>query len=478
MIVFRGGRGSGIGLPSLITPTKNFAQVRQDKQRELQMVAMMADQEKMKRVELQQQIAEQRQKYDQIKALSFLAPDQNRVNVIADTLEEKIKEKVKLKYGGNIKKYIEEGGADSDFDMFVSSLKNSEAYQKATSNKINMATYLEDQKSGKVPMMVNGRSVRDIYTGFMTGREPEFNYQGAYTAPKDYAKRIQDSYGTDRFTKEAASPSRVILELQQDGLTLQQAIDYYQQSGLDRNPIFFKTDDAYEKKKMEEESLLRQARINKLNEPDATKSTEGNMSVRDALMQVGGPTVERDWNQSKANFSISGPLSKPEASMAMNYINGAYDEKTGYYTLPKGSQLKTSDGTTLLSGISHVYNPRIVVKRNGLNPAQDELFLQVDGMMTEDAAQSAGSRISNGKKSSVESFMTNDDVIGGSALVKKPNWIQEIFGLGNDENGFKYEVKDLLVPINPNTKFGEAIINKQANVGPKNYNPAELLYDE
>ena len=240
MIIFRGGgnRGSNLGVLALSAPTKNYAQIRADKDREMQMLTMMADKSRMDTVRLQNSIAEQRNRYDQIRNLSFLAPDQNRINMVADGLESQIMEKVKKQYGGNIKKYIEDGTADLDYRNFVNGIKASDAFQKGNTNKVNMATYIEDQKTGKTPMLVNGRQIRDVYSDFMAGANDTFQYAGGYKAPQDWAKRIQDSYGNDKFTKQAAAPQRVLMELQQDGLTFEQAVDYYTQARLGQNPVY------------------------------------------------------------------------------------------------------------------------------------------------------------------------------------------------------------------------------------------------
>lgn len=477
MIRFTGSAPTNRAIVALASPTKNFAQIRADKDREMQMLTMMAEQQRVDRVQLQQSIAEQRAKYQQIKNLSFLAPDQNRINMVADELEKSIKDKIKSQYSGNVQKYIEDGSADSDFETFTQAIKNSDAFQKANSNKLNMAQYIEDQKSGKIPMLVGGGNVKDVYSQFMSGQTDSFDYQGSYQAPKDWAKRIQDSYGSDRFTKEAATPQRVLLELQQDGLTAQQAVDYYTQAGLSMNPIYHKVDDIYAKQQYEEESALRKARINKLNEPTQPKEPTGGapyMDVLSALKVTSGPEVNRNFMGKNEKFSVSGPLSKAGMDLVLNYVNGKFDEKTGYYTVPRGTKLTTADGTTQISGISHFYNPRVVVKKDPLGrqgPEYQQAFIQVDGMMTEADAEKEGSKLSNGKSGKIESFFANDEVAGGSAIVKKVGLWDELWN-NADPNGFKYEVKDLLIPIDNSTLFEGARMNDIFSIGPKSYNPS------
>lgn len=475
MIIFRGGgnRGSNLGVLALSAPTKNYAQIRADKDREMQMLTMMADKSRMDTVRLQNSIAEQRNRYDQIRNLSFLAPDQNRINMVADGLESQIIEKVKKQYGGNIKKYIEDGTADLDYRNFVNGIKASDAFQKGNTNKVNMATYIEDQKSGKTPMLVGGRQIRDVYSDFMAGATDSFQYTGGYKAPQDWAKRIQDSYGTDRFTKQPASPQRVLMELQQDGLTLEQAVDYYTQAGLGRNPIYHKADDIYEKQKFDEESALRNARTAKLLEPDAEKAGSGaNLNVRTSFGQITGPNVDRPFMGTKQKFAVSGPLSKTGIDLALNYVNGSFDQKSGYYTLPRGSSLLSVDGTSQVSGISYFANPRVVVKKHPTDNREDELYLQVDGLMTEEEAQKQGSVVVNGKRDSLENdgWINKYEVVGGSTVKPKVGWVGEILG-STDDVGAKYEIKDLLIPMGKNSMFEESAINKQYNIGPKSYMP-------
>ena len=488
MIIFRGGgnRGSNLGVLALSAPTTNYAQIRADKDREMQMLTMMADKSRMDTMRLQSSIAEQRNKYDQIRNLSFLTPDQNRINMVADGLEGQIMEKVKKQYGGNIKKYIEDGTADLDYRNFVNGIKSSDAFQKGNTNKINMATYIEDQKAGKIPMLVGGRQIRDVYSDFMSGATDSFQYGGGYKAPKDWAKNIQNSYGDNKFQKEAASPQRTILELQQEGLTLQEAVDYYTQAGLSKNPIYHKYDDTYEKQKFDEESALRQARTAKLLEPDASKEPkEGNLSVLQSFGQIGEANVDRKFMGTEQKFAVSGPLSKTGIELALNYVNGGFDQKSGYYTLPRNSSLLTVDGTSQVSGISYFSNPRVVLKKHPTDFREDELFLQVDGLMTENEAEKQGSVVVNGKKDSLENDLwTNKyDELGGSTVKKRVSEWGELWNM-SDDVGAKYEIKDLLIPMGKNSVFEESAINKQYNIGPKSYmprsssNPNDFLYND
>ena len=467
MIKFTGRNYGNAGILALATPTVYWAQKRADKDRALQYEAAIGSIEEQSRVQLQQDIAQQKQKYDQIRNLSLLAPDQNRINMVADELEKSIMDKVKNKYGGNLDRYLKEG-ADSDYEQYKNAIRQSDAYKDGNNNKVNMAQYIEDQKQGRIPMLVGGRNANDVLADFQTGKTRQFSYQGAYKPPTDFAKRIQDSYGNDRFTKQAADPARVILELQQDGLTLKQAMDYYQQAGLAVNPIYHKTDDAYEKRKLDEESALNQARINKLNQPPKD-TTKQNRDVFSSVKNIATQDVNRPFMGKNERFSVSKPLSKIETDLAMNYANGTYDAKTGFYSMQKGRKYLSADGTTELSGISQVYNPRIVVRKDPKNPDLDQVFIQADGVMTEADAEKEGSRLTNGKSGSIESFFSNDEQIGGSALINKaPAWK---LGFGTGPDGYKYEIKDILIPIGNNTEFMDDAINKKFGLNQPNYNP-------
>ena len=196
------------------------------------------------------------------------------------------------------------------------------------------------------------------------------------------------------------------------------------------------------------------------------------MDVLSALKVTSGPDVVRNFMGKNEKFSVSGPLSKAGMDLVLNYTNGGFDEKTGYYTVPRGTKLMTSDGTTQISGVSNFYNPRIVVKKDplGRGPQYDQAFVQVDGMMTESDAEREGSKMSGGKSGKIESFFNNDEVIGGSAIVKKVGVWDELWG-NTDPNGFKYEVKDLLIPIDNSTLFEGARMNDIFSVGPKSYKP-------
>lgn len=491
MIKFNGGGFGNMGILALATPTVNFAQKRADKDRALQYEALIASQKEQSRVQLQQEIVQQKAKYDEIRNLSVLAPDQNRINIIADELESSIKEKVRNKYGGNLQRYLQES-ADSDFEQYKNAIRSSDAYKDASSNKVNMAQYIEDQKAGKVPMLVGGRNVNDVLSDFQSGRTRQFTYQGGYKAPKDYAKRIQDSYGVDRFAKQPADPSRVILELQQDGLTLDQALDYYKQAGLDRNPIYHKYDDVYERQKMEQEaqgrglglekdkiSILKdQAIIAKIGRDEAKENTDNRFyDVTSMLGQTSQKNQERDWNGSKSIFAVSAPLTRTESTIATDLANATYDEKTGFYRSQPGRVMLSADGTAQIKGVSMFSNPRIVRRVVNSNKSnEDELYLQVDGLMDENSAEASDAKTIKGQSSRIQSrFGTDDDVIGGSALIGKSD------NFGWDD---VYTIKDLLIPIDPSTAAGKAILNKKYGVTnkasdaivPQDINPLSPFY--
>ncbi len=494
MIKFNGGGFNNMGILALATPTVNFAQKRADKDRALQYEALLSSQKEQSRVQLQQEIAQQKAKYDEIRNLSVLAPDQNRINIVADELESAIKEKVKTKYGGNLQRYLQES-ADSDYEQYKKTIRSSDAYKDASSNKVSMAQYIEDQKAGKIPMLVGGRNANDVLSDFQSGRARQFSYQGGYMAPKDYAKRIQDSYGNDRFTKQGADPSRVILELQQDGLTLDQALDYYKQAGLDRNPIYHKYDDVFERQKMEQEaqarglglekdkmSLLKdQASIAKMGY-DMSKEKEAKEDKRfyDVTTLLGDANTQerRDWNGGKSSFAVSKPLTRTETTLATDLANANYDEKTGLFRMQLGRQMLSADGTATINGVTAFSNPRIVRRiSDPKRPDLDELYLQVDGLMDEASAESDNAKVIKGKGSKIQSrFGSDDEMIGGSALIGKSDW---------DSTEDIYTLKDLLIPIDPSTAAGKAILNKKYGITGKaadaisqEANPALSLYED
>jgi hypothetical protein len=130
----------------------------------------------------------------------------------------------------------------------------------------------------------------------------------------------------------------------------------------------------------------------------------------------------------------------------------------------------------------------VILKKHPTDFREDELFLQVDGLMNENEAEKQGSVVVNGKKDSLENDLwTNKyDELGGSTVKKRVSEWGELWNM-TDDVGAKYEIKDLLIPMGKNSVFEESAINQEYNIGPKSSkpqitksssNPNDFLYND
>ena len=144
-----GSKNPNPSLATILMPTTSFAQKRADKQ------ADMAYTQKL--FELEQQTLQQKQAeekkvkdaFNYVNSLDILEPDKKRLQVFSDSLEQKIVDKIKNKYGGNIRKYMMEEG-EMDLYEYQQGLITSNYMKDALTNKTNKGQYDIADVDGKV----------------------------------------------------------------------------------------------------------------------------------------------------------------------------------------------------------------------------------------------------------------------------------------------------------------------------------------
>lgn len=465
-----GGSYNPAGLIATM-PYQNWSQRRADNDRNLYLQTLLTQQAEQQKNMLLQERQALVNKYEQIRNLPFLPQDQQRMNFLVGEVEKQVQNKITTDYGGDVKRYLNES-AGMDAQKFVSSLQSSDIFRNATNNKIQVAQYLEDQKQGKIPMLVEGKRFEDILNDFDTGRSGIINYRGGYKPAQDFLKRIQDSYGDDRFTRQQASKERIVQEMLTDGLTMEQALDQYQQQKFDRIPVFHKYDDAYKKTEFMLDQALKNARINKLGQ-DSQSAKDSYVDVLGVYNDpfnygaaAGTPTTFN--GQPATAFQTNrGLLNTLDTDAIMSGIGGRLDKKTGYYSVSGDLSFFGNNGKPdkAIKGVSG-FRPtgmKLIVTPNGR-----QLFMVGDAVLGEGQAESAG----------IEGFIGRDYDFNGS-LVENNN---TFFGNPFTKNT-QYSVKDLLIPMNNLSIADQHAINterrlKTSITSAAYQNPAAEYYEE
>lgn len=136
------------GLYTALRGTDNWAQRRQDKAINLQLVNQMQQQEQQK--VQQSMLAEQEinKYFDEITGVQseFLEQDQERIKGVEKQARQRIIKGI-AQYNGDLSRYISSGGI-SDLGEYKNSIMQSEELKKAQMNKVSFGAILKDYQSG------------------------------------------------------------------------------------------------------------------------------------------------------------------------------------------------------------------------------------------------------------------------------------------------------------------------------------------
>ncbi len=231
-----GSKNPNPSLATILMPTTSFAQKRADKQ------ADMAYTQKL--FELEQQTLQQKQAeekkvkdaFNYVNSLDILEPDKKRLQVFSDSLEQKIVDKIKNKYGGNIRKYMMEEG-EMDLYEYQQGLITSNYMKDALTNKTNKGQYDIADVDGKVHRKVSWTTAdgtkktgtfEEAYMDYANYKTQKLNYAGAYEAPKKAHEYFSKTFSPrGHYAGDEPTPEEVYATYVGSGMTPEDAADYY-----------------------------------------------------------------------------------------------------------------------------------------------------------------------------------------------------------------------------------------------------------
>lgn len=275
-------------LASMLTPVENFQQRRQDRLNEANFTAQITQNKLFQQQQLAQERAFAEQQLAQLKSLNVEDEDRLRIDNFLSNIEKGIQDKIKKNYNNPID-YIRTE-FQRDLSLMKDALLSSDVYKNAIHNKTVMDQIRKDKEKGLVSMgsmsqAESGISINPIekqLLEYRSGVRDRLEYGGSYKISDDYVKAIRGRYGNDRFTKQQATPDEVIAEMRlSNQLDSNQAIYEYYRSALDKSPLFYKVDDAYEKEKMQLDRAVAKSRIAANN--SQTKLNTAQMRYLDTL---------------------------------------------------------------------------------------------------------------------------------------------------------------------------------------------------
>ena len=435
-------------IAALLMPTENWDQRRADAN------AQMAIQNQLTQVKQQEQqnLLTQRAlieaEFNKVRDLDLLQPDKERVNYMADSFEEAIIKKVKEKYNGNLKNYLNTE-AVLDQSRFANMLKKSDALQYGLVNKNNVAEYKKAREEGLVPRSINGRSFESVYEDFRSGRVKKIEYNGAFKPSKNFAKPIVSTYGSDRYTMQAATKAEVIQGMMLDGLSMEDANDQYNQMNLDSFPIYHKYDDAYDKA----EYLMKMQRNKAAIEKSRASTANSNGNFVDVVSSVFRDVLREDQvafkidgvTPTRVNRSISRRLSGSIGESLMDSIGASkIDKESNIFTFGRGIDGQTLDGNKV--PVKNFLPEDVVTMADG--NGNEQYYIRGSALVSEDDAKSEGWDF--------EGVLMTDNVIGGSRIKKTAGGVFE-------DN--QYLVDNILISYNGNASpIAQAAVTKKANL--------------
>lgn len=231
-----GSKNPNPSLATILMPTTSFAQKRADKQ------ADMAYTQKL--FELEQQTLQQKQAeekkvkdaFNYVNSLDILEPDKKRLQVFSDSLEQKIIDKIKNKYGGNIRKYMMEEG-EMDLYDYQQSLISSSYMRDALTNKTNKGQYDIADVDGKVHRKVSWTTTdgtkkvgtfEEAYLDYANFKTQKLNYAGAYEPPKKAHEYFSKTFSPrGHYEGDEPTPEEVYAAYVGSGMAPEDAADYY-----------------------------------------------------------------------------------------------------------------------------------------------------------------------------------------------------------------------------------------------------------
>lgn len=237
-------------------PVNNTAAKMAAKDRELQLLGYVEEQERQKTARTAQQIQLQQQWQSEIDALEFESPDKQRLKSLFIQKEKDIKDRIKKQYGGDWRKFLDAEAATSA-QRAQREVLSSDVFITAKSNKENVALAKKAILDGK--NLIGGidpksglyRYAEQDLEAFQSGASLTFEYKGAYD-PKEGAKvqeyfsKMSNPFG--KFNNEIGVPEVEKLLGAKRMIGDAGGEDYYYRS-LANKPMYYKRESPEELQK-------------------------------------------------------------------------------------------------------------------------------------------------------------------------------------------------------------------------------------
>lgn len=342
---------SKAGLLAAFQGQDNWDAIRKERQRELQLTAMNAELAKQAFKEKQQAAADMRDYLSFVGKIKVLDPAIKSINGLNDKLMAPIREDI-LKHGGDVEKWLAEGGAIK-LQNYKNELLNSPEVAKGIMSAANYNRYIADSQLGLVP---RGNPSADL-NAYMAETTDVFPYAGGYQQPDltNARKYFHENRGKNKYVPQkvdnATLRQYVVTEAKKQGLSMNDA-EHFADRTLDEydkmikgggQPYMFGSDNySYNKAWADEHATELSMRY----VVDAVKSLKDpNSKVWNPLPDLPGTTVDKG-----LGISIPDP-SNPQANPVQQAdVLGGWDlgEKTVH--VAKGRQVLDKDNKPVTLG--------------------------------------------------------------------------------------------------------------------------------
>lgn len=362
------------GLTTALSGVNNWGAIRDERRRELQLVAV---QNAMINEELSQQqqagaaVDEYLRTVSNIKALE---PDMERIRAKNDELVSTIQQGVKGA-DGNVKKYLLGGGIHA-LNRYKQNLLDSEEVNTALLNAYNHNRYIADRQAGLTSRPVtwedeNGNPTMGDYSAqfnaYMEGKVKRLNYQGGYKRPNyDAREHFSKFYGNDRYKQQAVNPldlqTYIFEAAKKEGLNdndakefaTREAQTYMQQVQRGGTPFYFKQDDP----------LVRQERLSRI----------GFYNAKTAAVKAAEESV--NWYNLLLNSNqASQPLIAADNMNAPTAVKTKFGDGTIYnYNLPENFTKEMANGQGYTIDKGQIVNKNAIINNNNFYSATGDKF--------------------------------------------------------------------------------------------------------
>lgn len=407
-----GGRQPNPSMATILMPTTSFAQLRADRQADLAYTQALFQLEQQNLTNKQAEEKKVRDAFNYVNSLDLLKPDKDRLQALSDGLEQKIIDKIKNKYGGNIRKYMREEGEVDLYD-FKQQLITSEYMRQAMTNKTNKGNYDINDVDGKVHRKVSWTTIdgkkktgsfEEAFADYMNFQTQSLSYNGGYDPPKKAHEYFSKTYSPrGHYAGDEPLPEEVFAAYLGEGMSPEDAADFYDRFYM-KGMYRYKAD----------------------------SSEDYNLKVSKMQFDIAKERAKQEmWNKNWENrFKLEGMRqagANSRAQMRANSSKGSGDDKRSYdFFSDKINKLYDKDGN-LIEGESVFLHPAGLDKAMGADTGKERIFA------------SSAVRIKSSKTNDLK-----DVKMGTSAVGRSTGTIRVIDGIMHEEVKIRLNYEDAI----------------------------------